>query len=119
MEGKKIKISANGKDFPSTLSNNSSGESFYNFLKKGPLTINMSDYGNFEKVGDLHQKFPTNDKQYTTKPGDIILYLGNKITIYYGTNSWDFTLLGKIDNADQNELKKVLGKGNVTVTFSI
>ena len=118
MEEKKIKISANGTEFSATLSNNSSGESFYNYLKKGPLTINMSDYGNFEKVGDLPQKFPTNDKQITTKPGDIILYLGNKITIYYGTNSWDFTLLGKIDNANQNELKQVLGKGNVNVTFS-
>ena len=119
MESKKIKISANNNEFTATLSNNSSGESFYNFLKKGPLTIDMSDYGNFEKVGDLPQKFPTNDKQIKTKPGDIILYLGDKITIYYGSNSWNFTLLGRIDNCENIDLKKALGKGNINVTFSV
>ena len=79
----------------------------------------MSDYGNFEKVGDLPENLPTNDKNYSTKPGDIILYLGKHITIYYNTNTWNFTKLGEIENVTQAELKQVLGKGDCEVTFSI
>nr|MCR5816259.1 hypothetical protein [Ruminococcus sp.] len=80
--------------------------------------IDMSDYGNFEKVGDLPQSLPTNDESITTAAGDIILYQGNKITIYYAENTWDFTKLGHIDNITQQELKAILGDGDVTVTFS-
>ena len=52
-------------------------------------------------------------------PGDIILYQGNQITIYYDTNTWNFTKLGKIENITQKELKEILGDGDVTVTFSL
>ena len=115
----KIKIEVNGKTWNANLVNNSSGTAFLNLLKKGPLKINMKDYGNFEKVGDLPENLPTNDKNYTTKPGDIILYLGKHITIYYDTNTWDFTKLGEIENTTQAELKQVLGKGACAVTFSL
>ena len=115
----KIKIEVNGKTWNANLVNNSSGTAFLNLLKKGPLKINMKDYGNFEKVGDLPENLPTNDKNYTTKPGDIILYLGKHITIYYDTNTWDFTKLGEIENTTQTELKQVLGKGACAVTFSL
>ena len=118
MEGK-IKIEVNGKNWTANIVNNSSGIGFTNLLKKGPLKINMSDYGNFEKVGDLPEIIPTNDKNYKTKPGDIILYLGKHITIYYNTNTWNFTKLGEIENVTQAELKQVLGKGDCEVTFSI
>ena len=116
---RKIKISVNGKTFTANIVKNSSGDAFINLLKKGPLKIGMKDYGNFEKVGDLPQTLPTNDTNYTTKPGDIILYLGKHITIYYDTNSWDFTKLGEIENTSQAELKQVLGKGKCEVTFNI
>ena len=79
----------------------------------------MSDYGNFEKIGALGTTLPRNDTQITTSAGDIILYQGNQITIYYDKNSWNFTLLGKIDGVTQAELKTILGKGNVTVVFEI
>lgn len=79
----------------------------------------MSDYANFEKVGPLGFSLPRNDKSITTTPGDIILYQGNQITIYYDTNSWNFTKLGKIENVTQEELKEILGNGDVTVTFSL
>ena len=78
----------------------------------------MSDYGSFEKVGDLPQSLPRNDETITTVPGDIILYQGSKITIYYDENTWDFTKLGHIDNITQEELKAILGGGDVTVTLS-
>ena len=102
-----------------TLVDNSSATAFYELLKKGPLTVDMHDYGNFEKVGPLGTKLPRNDTQITTQAGDIILYQGNQITIYYDTNSWNFTRLGKVDGMTQTELKKILGKGDVTAVFSV
>lgn len=102
-----------------TLVDNSSAVAFYELLKKGPLTVDMHDYGNFEKVGSLGTSLPRNDTQITTTAGDIILYQGNQITIYYDTNSWNFTRLGKVDEVTQAELKKILGKGNVTAVFEI
>ena len=102
-----------------TLADNSSATAFYQLLKKGPLTVDMHDYGNFEKVGSLGTTLPRNDTQITTSAGDIILYQGNQITIYYDTNSWNFTRLGKVDGVTQAELKKILGKGDVTAVFEI
>ena len=97
--------------------NNSSAEAFIKLLGKGDLTINMHDYGNFEKVGSIGVELPRNDKRITTVPGDVILYQGNQITIYYDTNTWSFTRLGKIQNIDG--LRAVIGEGNVTVRFSL
>ena len=108
-----------------TLADNSSAVAFYELLKKGPLTVDMHDYGSFEKVGSLGTTLPRNDTQITTTAGDIILYQGNQITIYYDTNSWNFTRLGKVVSTSstttitQAELKKILGKGDVTAVFEI
>ena len=102
-----------------TPADNSSATAFYQLLKKGPLTVDMHDYGSFEKVGPLGTSLPRNDTQITTTVGDIILYQGNQITIYYDTNSWNFTRLGKVDGVTQAELKKILGKGDVTAVFEI
>jgi hypothetical protein len=102
-----------------TLADNSSATAFYELLKKGPLTVDMHDYGSFEKVGSLGTSLPRNDTQITTSAGDIILYQGNQITIYYDVNSWNFTRLGKVDGVTQAELKKILGKDNVTAVFSV
>ena len=106
-------------ELTATLVDNSSAVAFYELLKKGPLIIDMHDYGNFEKVGPLGTTLPRNDTQITTTAGDIILYQGNQITIYYDTNSWNFTRLGKVDGVTQAELKKILGKGDVTAVFEI
>ncbi len=112
--------SGSGKsELTATLANNSSAKAFYELLKKEPVTIKMGDYGNFEKVGPLGTSLPRNDTQITTEAGDIILYQGNQITIYYDKNSWNFTRLGKVDGVTQAELKKVLGKGDVTAVFEI
>ena len=79
----------------------------------------MSDYGNFEKVGPLGQSLPTNNQQITTEAGDIILYQGNQITIYYDRNSWNFTRLGKINGVTSQQLRDILGSVDVSVTFSL
>ncbi len=114
----KLKISVNGTELTATLEDNSSAQALTELLKQGNITVDMSDYGNFEKVGDLPQSLPKNDEKITTVPGDIILYQGNKITIYYAENTWDFTKLGHIDNITQEELKEILGDDDVTVTLS-
>lgn len=120
--GMKIKIKVTGDSGTSilegTLADNSSALAFYNLVKKNPLTVKMSDYGSFEKVGSLGTNLPRNDTKITTVPGDIILYQGNQITIYYDKNTWNFTRLGKIDGLSQKELKDVLGQGSITAVFS-
>ena len=102
-----------------TLADNSSATAFYELLGKRAVTVDMHDYGSFEKVGSLGTTLPRNDTQITTEAGDIILYQGNQITIYYDTNRWNFTRLGKVDGVTQAELKKILGKGDVTAVFSV
>lgn len=98
---------------------NSSAEAFLALLQEGDVTVAMHDYGNFEKVGPLGTSLPTNDESITTRPGDLILYQGDQITIYYNRNSWRFTRLGKVQGLTQAELKEILGDGNVDVTFSL
>ena len=98
---------------------NSSAEAFFEKIKKEPLTVDMHDYGSFEKVGDLPWELPANDEEITTQPGDIILYQGNKLTIYYDENTWNFTKIGCIPDVDAEELREVLGDGDVTVEFSV
>ncbi|MBR1722622.1 MAG: hypothetical protein IJ727_09120 [Treponema sp.] len=106
-------------ELTATLADNSSATAFFELLQKEAVTIEMHDYGSFEKVGSLGTTLPRNDTQIKTTAGDIILYQGNQITIYYDKNSWNFTRLGKIDGKSQAELKEILGKGDVTAVFDI
>ena len=112
-------IEAGGTVFTAEFADNTSAEAFYELLASEDLTIEMSDYGNFEKVGEIGASLPQNNESITTEPGDIILYQGTSITIYYDTNSWNFTRLGKINDVTQDELLDALGDGDVTVTFSL
>ncbi|MCR5099057.1 MAG: Ig-like domain-containing protein [Lachnospiraceae bacterium] len=107
------------KELKIKLADNSSATALAEYLSDGDVTIKMSDYGNFEKVGDLGTTLPRNDEDITTEAGDVILYMGNKITIYYDTNSWDFTRLGKVQGFSQSELKDILGDGDVKIRFSL
>lgn len=120
MENYVIKLTVEGgKAFTATLEDNSSTRALMEQLAKGNITVKMEDYANMEKVGSLGIHLPRNDKPITTKPGDIILYQGHNFVIYYDTNSWSLTKLGKINNVSQTELKEALGKGDVTVTLSL
>ena len=98
---------------------NSSAEAFMELLQDGDITIDMHDYGGFEKVGPLGTELPTNDERITTEPGDVILYQGNQITIYYDENTWEFTRLARINNVTKEDLLSIFGTGNVTVKFRI
>lgn len=118
-DDKIINIQIGDNTITATLEDNSSAQAFYELLKNGSVTVDMHDYGNFEKVGSLPTSLPRNDEQITTEPGDIILYQGNQITIYYDTNTWSFTRLGRVNGLSQAELKAILGSGNITAVFSI
>lgn len=114
-----MNITVNSHVLTVDLVDNSSTEALLELLKEGPITYEAHDYGNFEKVGNIGHTLPQNNEDITTEPGDVILYLGTNICIYYDTNEWDFTRLGKIRDVSQDELKKILGTGNVTVTLSL
>lgn len=81
------------------------------------IEINMSMYGGFEQVGSLGTSLPSNDSQMTTSSGDIVLYSGNQIVIFYGSNSWAYTRLGKIKGLTDKELEELLGNGNVSIVL--
>ena len=102
---------------PVTWEDNASVEELKKLAANG-LTIKMSKYGGFEQVGSIGKNITSNDKQTKTTPGDIVLYAGNSLVVFYGSNSWAYTRLGKI-NMSKNELKDLLGKGNVTVTLTL
>ncbi|MDE6761967.1 MAG: hypothetical protein K2J90_15020 [Lachnospiraceae bacterium] len=114
-----MKITAGDTTFTATFADNSSAEALKELLAEGPLTISMSDYASMEKVGPIGTSLPRNDEQTTTGAGDIILYQGNSLVIYYGTNSWNFTRIGKINDVTQAELLEAFGDGDVTVMFSL
>lgn len=119
MEDNAMKITAGDTTFTAVLADNSSAEALKELLAEGPLTIDMSDYASMEKVGPIGTDLPRNDEQITTGAGDIILYQGNSLVIYYNTNSWNFTRIGKIEGVTGEELLEALGSGDVTVTFSL
>ncbi len=101
------------------LENNESAEALKELLADGPLTISCSNYGGFEKVCSLGTELPRNDRQITTKSGDICLYNGNQIVIFYGSNSWAYTRLGKISDMDESELEQILSGEETEITISI
>ena len=115
----KVLLKVGGNSMTATLTDNEATRELTKLLKQGDLTIRMSDYGGFEKVGALPQSFPTSNTQITTVPGDIMLYQGNQMVIFYGSNSWSYTRLGKIDGATASNLRQFLGNGNITLTLSL
>ncbi|WP_037586711.1 cyclophilin-like fold protein [Stenoxybacter acetivorans] len=118
-EAPKLIITIGSNQFTATMTKNSSAAALIELLSEKPLTIQMRDYGGFEKVGALGRDLPTNNEQITTTAGDLILYQGNQLCIYYASNSWNFTRIGKIDNVTSDELKKALGHNDVSVTLSV
>ena len=96
-----------------TWENNDSVNELKEYAKDG-LTIEMHQYGGFEQVGSIGKTSTRSDSQITTIPGDVVLYSGNQIVIFYGSNSWSYTKLGHI-NLDQDGLNDLLNKSNVTL----
>ncbi len=115
----KILLSVNEKSLTATLVENEAVRKLVELLEKGTIEIEMNDYGGFEKVGALPQSLPTSNRQITTEAGDIMLYQGKDMVIFYGSNSWSYTPLGKIDDSTLPKLKDFLGEGNITLRLSL
>ena len=98
---------------------NQAVEALRDMAKDGDVTIKMTMYGGFEQVGSIVQSLPRDDKQTTTSSGDIVLYSGNQIVVFYGSNSWSYTRLGHISDKDEAEMTELLSNGDVTITLSI
>ena len=86
---------------------------------EAPITIQMSMYGGFEQVGPIGTNLPRNDVQTTTEAGDIVLYSGNQIVVFYGSNSWAYTRLGHITDQDAAGMTALLGNEAVTLEISV
>ena len=114
-----ITIDVNGNKLTAALADSTAAKELAEKLKSGSVTVTLNEYGGFEKIGDLPWSLTKSDKQVSTEPGDIMLYQGDQMTIFYNSNSWSYTKLGHIENTTQEELKTVFGEGDVTVTLSL
>ena len=114
-------LTINGNKLEVTLAENSAVDALVEILKQGDIVYTADDYGGFEKVGALGHTLPTSNSQITTQAGDVVLYNGNQIVIFYGSNSWSYTRLGKIEGRSVDELSSFLcaGEGSVEVTISL
>lgn len=111
--GESMILVIDGEEYPVEWEENESVEVLKELC---PLTVKMSMYGGFEQVGSLGESLPRNDEQITTEYGDIVLYSGNQIVVFYGSNTWAYTRLGHIDMT-QEELTDLLGNGDVEITL--
>lgn len=113
-----MKLTIDGTELDVLWEDNESAAALRDLAADAPLTIQLSPYGGFEQVGPIGQRLPRNDAQTVTEPGDIVLYSGNQIVVFYGSNRWAYTRLGKIRGMDQAALTQLLGHGAVTLTLS-
>ena len=88
-------------------------------LAQNGLRIEMSMYGGFEQVGSIGRRLPSGDVQTSTSPGDIVLYSGNQLVVFYGSNSWAYTRLGHITDKTPEEMRELLGNGGVSVALAM
>ena len=116
-----IKIIVSGKTLSVKIEDNEATKALVAALSEASITYEANDYGGFEKVGLLGRTLPTSDTQITTQAGDVILYSGNQIVLFYGSNTWSYTRLGKMLYESLDELKSFLkaGEGNISVTLSL
>ena len=114
-----LKLTIDGTELDVLWEDNESAAALRDLAADAPLTIQMSPYGGFEQVGPIGRSLLRNDVQTTTEPGDIVLYSGNQIVVFCGSNSWAYTRLGKIQGMDQAALTELLGNGAVTLALSV
>ena len=115
-EKRDMKLKIGEAEVPVIWEENDSVDALREIIKEEPLTIQMSMYGGFEQVGPIGQDIVSDDVQTTTEAGDIVLYSGDQIVIFYGSNAWAYTRLGHVDLSER-ELTELLGSGDVVLTL--
>ena len=111
-----LKLKIKNFEFKVNLEDNEATKELLNIIKNEEITISFDDYGGFEKVGDLGRSLPTNNERITTKPGDIVLYQGDQIVMFYGSNTQSYTMLGHVE--DLTNWNEALEGEEITVVFS-
>ncbi|WP_418922955.1 cyclophilin-like fold protein [Ellagibacter isourolithinifaciens] len=114
-----IVITAGDASFEMTPADTDAARELVGKLQDGPVTVSLHAYGGFEHVGPLPWSLPQNDEQVTSIPGDVMLYQGDQITIFHGSNSWAYTPLGHIEGATADSLLAAFGDGDADVMLSI
>ena len=114
VECAELSLMIDGENIPVRWENNKSVNALKNIA---PLTVKLSAYGGFEQVGSLGKTLPRSDINMTAWPGDIVLYSGNQIVIFHGSNTWAYTKLGRITGKSLSELRALLDKPGVTLTI--
>lgn len=114
-----IHIKVNNQILDVELEDNDAAKELKEKIKNEDIIIEAHEYGGFEKVGNLGFSLPREDTNIKTSAGDIVLYQGNQISLFYNSNSWSYTKIGRIQNITSSELKNILGNGDVTLTFSL
>ena len=114
-------ITVNGNKLEVALVKNSSVDALVEILKQGEIVFTATENGGFETYGNIGHTLPTNNTQMTAQAGDVILYSGNNICLFFGSNSWSYTKLGKINGYSAAQLKTLLGAGggSIQVTISL
>ncbi len=112
----KMKVQIGERTFTASMEDSAAARELFAMAQDTPLSVEMRDYSGFEKVGSLGKALTADDRQTTAAAGDIVLYNGDKIVMFYGSNSWSYTRLGHID--DLNGWDEALGGGNITAVFS-
>ena len=117
----KMYITIDGMTRSVSLEQNAATKALVEKLQQAPVTVTLSSSGGFEIWGSLGFSLPTSNQQTTAQPGDVILYNGSNICIFYGSNSWSYTRLGRIDGMSESELRTFLkaGESNISVTLSL
>ena len=115
----KLILTVNGQELTAELADSTAAKELAEKLKSEPVTVTLNEYGGFEKVGKLPWSLTKSDESIVTEAGDIMLYQGNQMTVFYDSNTWSYTRLGHIENITQEALKNILGDGNVTVEMSV
>lgn len=117
----KIYITIDGRTERVSLAGNSATQALVAKLQQAPVTVTLTSSGGFEIWGALGFSLPTSNEQMNARSGDVVLYSGSNICIFYGANSWSYTRLGKIDNLSESELRTFLkaGESNIGVTLSL
>ena len=116
---KMLKLYIDDQEISVVWEDNETVKALSDLASQGTVTINTSVYGGFEQVGPIGQSLPRNDVQMETGPGDIVLYSGNQIVVFFGSNSWSYTRLGHIQNKSVQELEQLLNKSSVILRISV
>ncbi|MEY8462655.1 cyclophilin-like fold protein [Streptococcus merionis] len=115
----RIKITVGNHTMTAILENNESARALTELIGNEPYTVSGHNYGDFEKVCSLGTRIKANDTYINTKPGDIVLYQGNKICFYYDTNSWEFTMLGHVEDLSDAEIRAILSASDTKITMEV